>query len=87
MSDLLEPKVKTREASSGAATRIAFVRPRTQLALAMADALVANMTFNGKSALANGDNLTQVLFNDPNDADLSYIGVDIDFAFTLSVPF
>lgn len=25
--------------------------------------------------------------NDPNDADLSYTGVDIDFAFTLAVPF
>jgi ABC-type branched-subunit amino acid transport system substrate-binding protein len=47
--------------------RVAFVRPKSGYTLPIAEAFLANLSFNGKSAIANGDDFRQIVFADPSD--------------------
>ncbi len=66
VGDLIEPRLhRARVVSDARPMRVAFVRPRSQYALPMAEALFASLRFNGRSAQENGASYEEIVFDDP----------------------
>jgi ABC-type branched-subunit amino acid transport system substrate-binding protein len=63
VSQVLEPML--RDAGRAGPLRVAFVRVKSMSELALADALLDTLTFNGKSAVANGASFREVVVDDP----------------------
>ena len=64
--DVLEPRLRgSLVVRRGASMKVAFIRPNTTSALSTADTLFANVRFNGKSVLENGENFGQFVYDDP----------------------
>jgi branched-chain amino acid transport system substrate-binding protein len=68
VSSVLEPKVRAG-GRPGAPIRVALLRSKNMSQLAVADALRGRLTFNGKSALLNGANFSEVVFDDASTAE------------------
>jgi branched-chain amino acid transport system substrate-binding protein len=67
VSELIEPRLRSSGAvGGGEPIRVAFVRQKNQFGLSMAEAIAKNLSFNGKPALANGENFAQIVYDDPN---------------------
>jgi ABC-type branched-subunit amino acid transport system substrate-binding protein len=49
--------------------RVAFVRPKSQWGLSMGEVLAKSLSFNGRPALANGEDFIQLVYDDPSAAD------------------
>ncbi len=66
VSELLEPRLRRAGVVSAAEPmRVAFLRQKDQYGLSMAEAVAKNLSFNGRQALANGDNFAQLVYDDP----------------------
>ncbi len=67
VSQLIEPRLRGAGAVHPTeALRVAFLRQKNQFGLSMAEAVAKNLSFNGKSALANGESFAQLVYDDPN---------------------
>jgi ABC-type branched-subunit amino acid transport system substrate-binding protein len=67
VSEIIEPRLRAAGVVSGAAPmRAVFVRQKNQYGLSMAEAVGKNLSLNGRSALANGENFAQLVYDDPN---------------------
>ena len=67
VSEVIEPRLR----GSGTVTdaepmRVVFLRQKNQYGLSMAEAIAKDLSFNGRTAIANGDNFTQLVYDDPN---------------------
>jgi branched-chain amino acid transport system substrate-binding protein len=69
VEDVLEPRVRAAGLRQGEPMRVAFVRPRTAYALPMAEALMTQLRFNGKSVIENGAAFREIVFDDPTVKD------------------
>jgi len=70
VSDLLEPRLrKSGVVTDARPLRVVFARPKSQYGLSMAEAIGKALSFNGRSALANGDKFTQLVYDDPYSSD------------------
>jgi serine/threonine protein kinase len=73
VGDVLEPRV--RKSGVSVALRVAFVRVKTISELALSDALLGTLTFNGKTALMNGTSFREIVLDDPlSSAKVDYEG-------------
>jgi ABC-type branched-subunit amino acid transport system substrate-binding protein len=69
VSDLLEPRLRGAGALGPRdPMRVVFVRQRNQYGLSMAEAIAKSLSLNGRSALSNGDNFAQLVYDDPNES-------------------
>jgi ABC-type branched-subunit amino acid transport system substrate-binding protein len=67
--DVLEPRLRGALVVGGnRPVKVALIRSNTTSSMSLADKLFANMRFNGKSVLENGDDFGQFVYGDPANA-------------------
>ena len=78
VSSWIEPRLRAAAVVTDAAPlRVALVRSGSTNALSIADAIFTHLSFNGRSALENGDGFRQMVFAAPGVAQLGRPAADV----------